>query len=233
MKPQDMDQDARLDAIIERLGQVEALESVHVPDELARPKSFLKVLNAQHYNWESPRFRKVFGMRFSVKLPPIEQLNAIFYPRPTYDVPVFIFFCMLTKRKAIAHLNVNCPFDDADYRRQWVDPLVDILGRYPAFESKDRYPEWMKKYRNDCTIYGLFPRERLQDISDCCFEYLDYYTTQVAQAEPVTDSERLRRIEQFQAGWVDDIRTQDKAQGMIAKMIGKKTAQRIFYEVTT
>ena len=228
-----MDQDQRLDAIIDRMRATGPLEEVHVPPELAEPKSFLKVLRANHYNWSSPHFRKLFGMRFRVKLPPIEQLNSIFYPRPEYDIPVFIFFCMLTKRKCIAHLNVCCPFDDAGYRAQWVDPLTEILGRYAPFESNDRYPEWMKKYRNDCTIYGLFKRDRLEDLSNCCFEYLDYYTSQVMQAEPVTDPERLAQIKTFQDGWVDDIRTQDKAQGMIAKMIGADTARRIFYEVTT
>ena len=228
-----MDQDQRLDAIIERLGGVEALQSHDIPPELAEPKSFLKVLRANHYNWSSERFRKVFGMRFRVKIPPIEQLNSIFYPRPEYDVPVFIFFCMLTKRKVIAHLNICCPFDDDAYRQHWVAPLTDILDGYPPFVSNDRYPEWMKKYRNECTIYGLFPRDRLQDISDCCFDYLDCYLEKVAAAQPVTDPARLEAIAGFQDRWVDDIRTQDKAQGMIAKMIGKDTARRIFYEVTT
>lgn len=228
-----MNQDERIAAIIERIGRGEALVEQEIPAELAEPKSVLKVLTAKHWNWSSEKFRKIFGMRFSVKLPPLEQINSIFYPRPEYDMPVFIFFCLLTKRKCIAHLNVNCPFDDPDYRAQWVDPLAEILNRYPSFETADRYPEWMKKYRNDCTIYGLFPRERIDDLSNCCFEYLDYYCGQVARAQPVTDPERLRVITQFQDQWVDDIRTQDKAQGMIAKMIGKKTARRIFYEVTT
>ncbi len=57
--------------------------------------------------------------------------------------------------------------------------------------------------------------------------------TKVAQAEPVSDPERLQKVKDFHAQWVDDIRTQDKAQGMISKMIGKKKAKRIFYEVTT
>jgi len=228
-----MTQDERLDAIVDRLEAIEPLQPVGIPDELARPSSFLKVLKARHYNWESPRFRKVFGMRFSVKLPPIEQLNAIFYPRGNYGIPVFIFFCLITRRKVIAHLNVNCPFDDAAYRDHWVQPLVDIMGRYAPFESKDRYPEWMQKYRNECTLYGLFPRERLDDISRCCFDYLDCYVEQVRHAEPVTDPERLDVLAKFHGQWVDDIRTQDKAQGMMAKMIGKQTARRIFYEVTT
>ncbi len=140
---------------------------------------------------------------------------------------------MVTKRKVIAHLNVNCPFDDADYRARWVQPLVERLQRYAPFDSDDRYPEWMQKYRNECTIYGLFPRERLDDLSNCCFDYLDHYVEQVAAAAPVTDPQRLAQIAGFQAQWVSDIRTQDKAQGMIAKMIGKDTARRIFYEVTT
>jgi hypothetical protein len=57
--------------------------------------------------------------------------------------------------------------------------------------------------------------------------------TKVSQAKPVTDSERLQEISGFHNQWVDDIRTQDKAQSMIAKMIGATKARRIFYEVTT
>ena len=83
------------------------------------------------------------------------------------------------------------------------------------------------------TIYGLFPGDRLDEISECSFEYLDYYLSQLAAAEPVTDPARQQVIKQFHDGWVNDIRTQDKAQGMIAKMIGADTARRIFYEVTT
>ena len=228
-----MNQDERLDAIIGRVESTEYLQSIPVPSELARPKSFLKLLNANHYNWESLRFRKIFGMRFSVTIPPIEQLNTILYPRDTYDNPIFIFFCMLTKRKVIAHLNVNCPFEDADYRDRWVDPLVAVMRSFDSFETKDRYPEWMKKYRNDCTIYGLFPKERLPDISDCCFAYLDLYMRRVAESTPELNAGRLDRISEFHRQWIQDIRTQDKAQGMMARMIGAKTAQRIFYEVTT
>jgi len=227
------DQDQRLDAIIERLAVTETLAQLEIPPELAEPRSFLKVLRARHYNWESEKYRKVFGMRFSVRIPPIEQLNSIFYPRSNYGFPVFIFFCMLTKRKVIGHLNLCCPFDDADYRSEWVAPLQQILSSYSPFESNDRYPEWMKKYRNGATIYGLFPLERLQDLSDCCFRYLDFYLDKVRNETPETDPQRLETIAAFHDRWVDDLRTQDKAQGMMAKMIGAKTARRIFYEVTT
>ena len=228
-----MNQDERLNAIIDRIDSSEPLTEIHIPPELAQPSSFLKVLKARHYNWESPRFRKLFAMQFDVKIPPIEQINTIFYPKPDYDIPIFIFFCLLTRRKVIAHLNINCPFDDPAYQEQWQKPFAEILDDYPPFESNDRYPEWMKKYRNDCTIYGLFPKDRVDDLRDCCFRFLELYMDKVAQARPVSDIDRLRQVSRFQTRWVDDIRTQDKAQGMMSKMIGKKIAKRIFYEVTT
>jgi len=228
-----MNQDERLNAIMSRVSLVETLNKIEIPIEIAEPSSFLKVLKARHYNWESQRFRKLFGMRFSVKVPPLEQLNSIFYPRKEYNAPIFIFFCLITKRKVIVHLNINCPLDDDAYRTKWISPLVERLNKFIPFESADRYPEWMMKYRNECTINGLFPRDRLDDLSECCFEYLDYYMDQIAVAEPESDSGRLQRIADFHSQWVDDIRTQDKAQGMIAKMIGAKKARRIFYEVST
>ena len=135
---------------------------------------------------------------------------------------------MLTKRKVIAHLNVNCPFDDSEYRARYVDPLAEIVARYPSFETKDRYPEWMKKYRNDSTIYGLYPADRTEDISNCAFEYLDKFIELVSAADEVSNTDRRTVVKKFQDKFRDDIRTQDKAQGMIAKMIGAKTAKTHF-----
>jgi len=228
-----VNQDERLDAIIGKLADYESLREIEIPPELAQPSSFLKVLKARHYNWESEHFRKVFGMRFGVKIPPIEQLNSIFYPHAYFETPIFIFFLLQTKRKVIAHLNVVCPFTDEKYLKKWVDPLAQILAGYPSFESDDRTAEWMRKYRNDSTIYGLFPLDRLDDVSSCCFDYLDYYVSQLASVSVETDPDRLATLNAFHEKWIDDIRTQDKAQGMIAKMIGAKKARRIFYEVTT
>lgn len=225
--------DQLMDEAVQRIGQSVPLRPVTLEPELAKPKSFLKVLDADHYNWEADKFRKLFAMRFRVKLPPLDQINMIFYPEPVYDAPIFLFFCLLTKRKVIGHLNVNCPFDDPEYQSKWVAPLHAILGRYPPFEAADRYPEWMKKYRRDCTIMGMFKQERYEDLHACAMQYLDYYMQQIEASEPVRDPGKLEQIRSFHETFVDDIRTQDKAQGMISKMIGKEKARRIFHEITT
>jgi hypothetical protein len=225
--------DQLFESVIDRVQRRFPLEAVPLPPELAEPKSFLKVLTAKHYNWRADKFRKLFGMRFTVKLPPLDQLNTIFYPEPIYDTPIFLFFCLVTRRKLIAHLNVYCPFNDEAYRAIHVDPLTEILAKYPSFECADRYPEWMQKNRQDCTIYGLFTRDRLEDLSNCAFDFLDQYLRTASEARPVENVARLQTIERFHDQFIEDIRTQDKAQGMIAKMIGKEKARRIFYEITT
>lgn len=209
------------------------LEPIPLDPELARPKSFLKVLDSEHFNWTSDGVRKVFAMRFHLKVPPLDQMNLIYYPEADCSAPIFIFFCLLTKRKVIGHINVNCPFDDEAYQSKWVQPLVKQLNQAAPFDCADRYPEWMKKYRNECTVYGMFERARYGDLLTCAEGYLNHYLEQLTALQRETDPDRIRQIQRFQAGFVEDIRTQDKAQSMMAKIIGKDKAKRIFNEVTT
>jgi hypothetical protein len=225
--------DQALDNLLDLSRQHLELEPIPVDPELARPKSFLKVMDAEHFNWTSDRLRKLFAMRVHLKVPPLDQMNLIYYPDAGYSAPIFIFFCLLTKRKVIGHINVNCPFDDDAYRATWLQPLVEQLKQVAPLDCADRYPEWMKKYRNECTVYGMFPRDRYEDLLTCAQGYLNHYLEQLKILQLETDPNRIMQIQSFQAGFVEDIRTQDKAQSMMAKILGKDKAKRIFHEVTT
>ena len=209
------------------------LSPVALDPELAEPHSFLKILKARHMNWQAPRCRKVFGMRFAVKIPSLDQMNFIIYPEPGYDAPIFLLFCLLTGRKLIAHVNVNCPFRDEAYMQKWVAPLLEARQRYASLDCEDRYPEWMLKWRTPAGIYGMLPKDRFDDFMNCGLDYLRIYLDQLVSCDAVQDQTRLAQISEAQAQFVNDIRTQDKAQGMMARMIGAEKARRIFYEVTT
>jgi hypothetical protein len=227
------DLDSVFQAVLDRVQRHFPLDPVALDPELAEPRSFLKILKARHMNWRAERFRKVFGMRFNVKIPALDQLNFIMYPQPEYDTPIFLCFCLLTGRKLICHVNVNCMSDDAAYRDKWIAPLLAAQSRYPAFDCDDRYPDWMLKWRTPAGIYGMFPKGRAGDFIGCALDYLDIYLELARGNVPATDPARLLEIETAQAQFVSDIRTQDKAQGMIARMIGAEKARRIFYEITT
>jgi hypothetical protein len=209
------------------------LSQMRIDPELAEPHSFLKILKARHMNWQAPRCRKVFGMRFSVKIPSLDQMNFIIYPEPGCDAPIFLIFCLLTGRKLIAHVNLNCLFRDEAYMQKWVAPLLEARQGYASFDCDDRYPEWMVKWRTPAGIYGMLPKERFPDFMNCGLDYLRVYLDLLARSEAEQDAARLALISEAQAQFVSDIRTQDKAQGMMAKMIGAEKARRIVYEVTT
>jgi hypothetical protein len=230
---EDFDLERRFQAMIALVDATLPLSPVALEPELAEPRSFLKILKARHMNWQAPRCRKVFGMRFSVKIPALDQMNFIIYPEPGYDAPIFLFFCLLTGRKLIAHVNVNCPFQDEAYVQKWVAPLLEARQSYASFDCDDRYPEWMLKWRTPAGIYGMLPKDRFDDFMNCGLDYLRIYLDLLAGSEMVQDPSRLAQIGTAQAQFVSDIRTQDKAQGMMAKMIGAEKARRIFYEVTT
>jgi hypothetical protein len=222
-----------LQAALARVQARFPLEPVPLDPELAEPKSFLKILKARHMNWRAERFRKIFGMRFNVRVPSLDQMNLILYPEPRFETPIFLFFCLLTGRKVICHVNVNCMVADEASRTQWVAPMVAARARHGSFECDDRYPDWMLKWRTPAGIYGMFPKDRFADFVACGLDYLDIYLDLARSATPANDPSRLAEISRTQAQFVSDIRTQDKAQGMIARMIGAETARRIFWEVTT
>jgi hypothetical protein len=229
----DEDLEAHFQGVIRLVGESLPLTRVALDPELAEPKSFLKILKARHMNWTAPRFRKIFGMRFSVSLPPLEQMNFIMYPEADSEAPIFLFFCLLTGRKLIGHVNVNCPFRDEAYERRWVAPLLAAQAKHGPFPCDDRYPEWMLKWRTPAGIYGMFPKATFDAFMACGLDYLRIYLDLAARSEPVADGARREAVRRCHAQFVDDIRTQDKAQGMIARMIGAEKARRIFYEVTT
>lgn len=223
----------RIDAMVDRVAAHLSLSTVAVPEELAAPKAKLRLVDAKHWNWEGKGLRKLFAMHTSMRVPPIEQINFILYPAAGIDAPIFLFFCMITGRKLIGHINVNSLAWDEESQRKWVMPLQEAVSKYPPFESKDRYPEWMKKWRTAGGVYGMFMKDRVEDFSACMFDYLERYLDELAICETISNQDRLDALAASHDQFVDDIRTQDKAQGIMAKMIGKDTARRIFYEVTT
>ena len=228
-----MKQDERMQAIVARVERHMPVEPIALDPELSSADSFLKILRVKCYNWRTPQLDKFNALRFTVNFPSLDALTMIFYPRPALDAPIFLCFMLLTNRKTVFHLNAYTPFEEPDYQADWIAPLSETLERYPPFDVRDRYPDWMSRYRRDCTLYGLFMKDRLDDLNALIFDYLDIYLPKLAAAEDVTDPERLARIRTFHENFRTDIRTRDKAQGMMSKFIGKERARRIFYEATT
>ena len=225
--------DQQLDVLIGRLRHQLNLEPIAIDPALTAPGSSQRAMQLNCFNWQTEQFAKIAIMQTSVEVPPMNQLNSIFYPKPNYDFPIFLLLHVLTKTNVIAIINLNCPFSDRSYTATYVDPFVRIQKKYPPLDGKDRYPDWFDKYRNSATVFGVYRKSQADQLTECALEYLQIYLALAARAPQVEAPERLQRIAHFHEQFKNDIRNKDRGRLVLAKLTNKKTARRIFYEVAT
>ncbi len=225
--------DQQLEAIMEQLRQDVDLQPMAIDPALTASDAYQKPMQLNCFNWRAERFAKISIMQTSVEVPPMNQLNAIFYPQPDYDFPIFLFLHVLTKSNVIAILNVNCPFSDKSYFSRNVDPFVPIQKSFPALKGKNRYPDWFEKYRNNATVFGVYSKAQADQLTSCGMEYLRTYLKLAAKAPKVDEPDRLKRITSFHEQFKNDIRSKDRGRLVLAKLTNEEMARRIFYEVAT
>lgn len=225
--------DQQLKALMDRLRQQIDLEPIAIDPALTGSGDSQRAIQLNCFNWRTERFAKITVMQTSVEVPPMNQLNSIFYPKPNYDFPIFLFLHVLTKSHVIAIFNVNCPFSGQSYMARYVDPFMSIQKKYPPFEGKDRYPDWFEKYRNPATIFGVYSKDQANQLAECGLEYLQMYLTLTAAAPSIDTPDRLQHIARFHEQFKNDIRNKDRGRLVLAKLTSKKMARRIFYEVAT
>ena len=223
----------RFERLTRQIREQVDLQTITLASDLAEAQSEERKVRIQSYNWSSKKFDKITVMHTSVAVPPMDQLNSIFYPSPCYDLPIFLFLTVVTKSHVIAIYNANCPLSDDESKARYVDPLMPIYKKYAPFDGKERYPDWFEKYRNPTTIFGLYPMDQLETLVSCALEYLHTYLQIAREAPRVEDPERLAHIDKFHEQFREDIRTKDRGRWVLAKLMSDEYARRIFYEVAT
>ena len=160
-----MDQAERMRAIVAKASEYMPLTEVPLDPALSDNSAFLKMVRVTTHNWTAPHLAKMTALHFDVKVPPLDAVNMIFYPPLTYDAPIFLLFYLMIPRRVICHLNVCTPFNDDAYKTHWVEPLRPLLANYEPFAVQTKYPDWMENYRHEPTVFGINPRDRLNDLT--------------------------------------------------------------------
>ena len=109
-------------------------------------------------------------------------------------------------------------------------PLQETSKNYTHLPPKEM-PEWMRAYQSPGTIYSMPERKLEADVKQCALDYLELYLKMLDKAEETTDAEYGERIKAGQAAYRSDIMTKDRSRKMLARLIGKKKANRLFQEV--
>ena len=222
--------DALYAAVFEKINSRCGLQAVDLPAELAVTRRMLRNVDMRCANWTGTRLRKVYAMRTRIRVPALDIFGMALYPDSGYDAPVLIFDLSCTRKKVVAYINPLQVFDTEEYRDRCCAPFVEIRDRYAPFGNHPM-PDWMQAYRTPATVYALPLRERLNDLKACVLAYLDQYLDLLETAPPLPDEEHRACVRQFHERFVFDLTTRDRSQQMLAKVVGKAHARRVFTEV--
>lgn len=222
--------DTLLAQALDIIGKKSPLSSCELPPELSETKYVFNVLNLRCFNWTSDKLRKVYAMRMAVKVPSMDIIGMAFYPHTDYDLPIFAFDLTCTSKKVIAYINPVAVASGEAYQKKYLEPFKPVREKYSNF-SPHKVPEWMQVYNNPCSIYTMPERSFLDELTRCVIEYIGVYAELLAAARPLEDAGCRTAVEAFHAAYVRDLTTKDRSQQMLAKIIGKQKAARIFNEV--
>ena len=206
------------------------VQPVALPDELAGTTFPLKAVDLQCCNWKSEKVRKQYCMRMKVRVPSLDILGMAIHPDIRYDAPIFIFDLSCTRKVVVTYINLIGLSDDPSWAERYIAPARRIAEKYSDF-APHSMPEWMQAYHSACTVYSMPPRSRLEDIKRCVIEYVELYTGLLASTHEITDTGYRKKIEDVHQRFREDLLTKDRSQKMLAKIIGRKKASRIFHEV--
>ncbi len=206
------------------------LEPVAIPPELAKTTFPLKALDLRMYNWKADSIRKMYCMRFKVRIPSLNVLGMAIYPQTDLDVPIFQFDLSLTKKIVVSYVNFIALFHNEAYMHKYIEPLQPVYEKYKHLPP-EHMREWMLARKNPYTIYSKPDPGRLDELKKCVMDYLEVYLDILSSAQRTDDSEYQHQIEQAHAAFREDLVGKDRSQKMLGKIIGKKKASRIFNEL--
>ena len=206
------------------------LEPVAIPEDLRETRYPLSLMQLQCYNWKAEKVRKIYFMRVKVRVPTLDVLGMAIYPESNFDVPIFTYDLSGTKKKVFTHINFIPLFNDESYYKKYLEPLKPVFEKYNHFPPH-KMREWMLKYHSPYTFYSMPEKSFLNELKSCALDYLTVYLDIISRAKPIEDKQYLKQIEEAHKAYANDLLTKDASQKMLAKIIGKEKARRIFHEV--
>jgi 15,16-dihydrobiliverdin:ferredoxin oxidoreductase len=222
--------DELLSKTLKKIEEKFQLEPVAIPEDLRETRFPLSLLKLQCYNWKAEKIRKIYFMRVKVRVPTLDVLGMAIYPETDFDVPIFTCDLSCTKKKVFTHINFIPLFSDESYHKKYIEPLKPVFEKYNHFPPH-KMREWMLKYHSSYTFYSMPEKSSLEELKCCALDYLSVYLDIISQAKPIEDKQYLEKVKEAHKAYENDLLTKDASQKMLARIIGKEKARRIFQEV--
>lgn len=153
----------------------------------------------------------------------LQVLNFVIFPQLNYDLPFFGADLVTLPGGHLIALDMQPLFQDEAYQSKYSQPVMEMFRRYQQhLPWGGDFPEEAQAFFSPAFLWTR-PTD-IADVETHVFEafqaYLTAYINFVAEAEPVTDPDRLAAIEQAQLSYVRYRAEKDPARGMLTRFYG-------------
>lgn len=208
------------------------METLPVDESLSHIQWLFKLLDLRLENRRAAGIRKFYAMELTLRIPAVHQQGIAFYPDEKNDMPVLFIDLTRMKNKTIAYVNTVALFDDAEYQRRHLAVFETIAARYADLPRTD-LPDWMRPHRNKTTFFAVTSQDCYGRFEACAFEYAALYCERLLTCPRIEDTAALAKIATAREQLCRDIAEKDTTRHLLAKIIGRRRADRIFQEVLT
>ncbi len=208
------------------------MEALPVDGALAHIGWVFGLLDLRLENRRADGVRKFYAMELTMRIPAVHQQGIAFYPDETTDMPVLFVDLTRMKNKTIAYVNTVALRDDDEYRRKHLAPFRAIAERYADLPRSD-LPDWMQPHRNENTFFAVTSQDCYERFEACALEYAQLYCERLRACPRLADSAAREDIAAGRERLRRDIAEKDTTRHLLAKIIGRRRADRIFQEVLT
>ncbi len=154
----------------------------------------------------------------------LQVLNFVIFPQLTYDLPFFGADLVTLPGGHLIALDMQPLFHDALYQKKYSDRILPLFQRHQQYLPwGGDFPEEAKAFFSPAFLWTRPQETEVVEtrVFQAFQDYLQAYLNFVKEAEPVTDSQRLKEILEAQRSYVAYRAEKDPARGMFTRFYGE------------
>lgn len=227
-----------LDYAIALLQDRLALQPYPIPDGFERKSATVgkgkhqeEVLTTS-YAYQAPKLRQIRAAHVQGGSS-LQVLNFVIFPQLHYDLPFFGADLVTLPGGHLIALDMQPLFrDDPSYQAKYTQPILPIFQSYqPYLPWGGDFPEEAQSFFSPAFLWTRPAQTEVVEthVFAAFKAYLGAYLDFVDRAEPITDPQALRQIEQAQLRYLRYRAEKDPARGMFTRFYGPEWTEEYIH----
>jgi phycoerythrobilin:ferredoxin oxidoreductase len=177
------------------------------------------------YGYQAPKLRQIRAAHVQGGSA-LQVLNFVIFPQLNYDLPFFGADLVTLPGGHLIALDMQPLFrDNPQYQEKYTRPILPIFASYqPHLPWGGDFPADAQPFFSPAFLWTRPQKTEAVEthVFDAFKDYLQAYLRFVDQAEPITDPQALREIEQAQLRYLRYRAEKDPARGMFTRFYGSE-----------